>query len=189
MVIGRIGGGGLAAALALALLCLGSAAHADAGASDWFVTDQGRVRLVAATPSVGEGATVSLGLEFRLAPHWKIYWRSPGDAGYPPRLDWTGSSNLADAQIQWPAPRRFSIQGLETLGYTDTVILPITARLARPGEPLALHAALSYLTCAEICVPWDTVLTLALPVHAGAAHSSVFAALIARAAAHVPGDG
>jgi suppressor for copper-sensitivity B len=183
------GGWWVRAALGLVLLLLALPARAEDGASPWFETDQGKVRLIAASPETGGSATVQLGLEFRLAPHWKIYWRSPGDAGYPPRLDWAGSTNLADAQIQWPAPRRFSVQGLETLGYTDTVVLPIRAQLARPGEPLDLRAALSYLTCAEICVPWDTVLTLALPVHAGAAHSSVFAALIARAAAHVPGDG
>jgi|SRR5580658_1870129 suppressor for copper-sensitivity B len=183
------GGWWVRAALGLALLLLALPARAEDGASPWFETDQGKVRLIAASPETGGSATVELGLEFRLAPHWKIYWRSPGDAGFPPRLDWTGSTNLADAQIQWPAPRRFSVQGLETLGYTDTVVLPIRAQLARPGAPLELHAALSYLTCAEICVPWDTVLSLALPVHAGAAHSSVFAATIARAAAHVPGDG
>jgi suppressor for copper-sensitivity B len=175
--------------LVLALLLLALPARADDGASTWFVTDQGRVRLIAASPETGDSTTVELGLEFLLAPHWKIYWRSPGDAGYPPRLDWAGSTNLADAAVKWPAPQRFSIQGLETLGYTDAVVLPITARLTLPGEPLDLHVALSYLTCAEICVPWDTVLTLTLPARAGAAHSSAFAALIARYAAHVPGDG
>src|SRR5689334_25227805 len=85
--------------LGLALM-LGPApnAMADSGASDWFVTDQGRVRLVAAAPDAVDGARLRLGLEFRLAPHWKIYWRSPGDAGYPPRLDWAGSTNLAAAE-------------------------------------------------------------------------------------------
>jgi suppressor for copper-sensitivity B len=180
---------GAALALALALLSPALPARAEEGASDWFVTDQGRARLIAASPEIGDRKELQLGLEFRLAPHWKIYWRSPGDAGYPPRLDWTGSSNLADAAIQWPAPRRFSVSGLETLGYTDAVVLPITARLERPGAPVDLRVALSYLTCAEICVPWDTVLTLALPVHSGAAQSSAFGALIARYAARVPGDG
>jgi suppressor for copper-sensitivity B len=183
------GGWRVRAALVLGLLALALPVRAEEGASDWFVNDQGRVRLIAASPDVGDSAQLKLGLEFRLEPHWKIYWRSPGDAGYPPRLDWTGSTNLADTQIAWPAPRRFSVSGLETLGYTDAVVLPITARLARPGAPVDLRVQLSYLTCAEICVPWDTVLTLALPAHADAAQSSGFAALIARYAARVPGDG
>ena len=104
--------------LAFALAWLGaSAARAAEAASDWFVTDQGRVRLVAAAPSVGDGEAVQLGLDFRLAPHWKIYWRSPGDAGYPPRLDWARSTNLAGATMAWPAPQRFSVLGLDTVGY------------------------------------------------------------------------
>src|SRR5258708_4438946 len=53
----------------------------DPAASAWFETDQGKVRLIAAAPRVGEGDTVRLGLEFQLEAGWKVYWRSPGDAG------------------------------------------------------------------------------------------------------------
>ena len=53
--------------------------------------------------------------------------------------------------------------GLETVGYTDAVVLPITARPAQPGQPLHLKAHLYYLTCTEICVPHDTDLALDLP--------------------------
>ena len=27
-------------------------------------------------------------LHLRLAPHWKTYWRAPGDAGIPPQFNW-----------------------------------------------------------------------------------------------------
>jgi suppressor for copper-sensitivity B len=162
-------------------------AQGDPAASAWFATDQGKVRLIAAAPAVGEGDAVRLGLEFRLAPDWKIYWRSPGDAGMPPQLDWTGSQNLAGATIDWPAPRRFSAYGLETIGYEDAVVLPITARLDRPGAPLHLVAALNYLTCKDICIPYSTVLRLDLP--AGAATGGGYADLIARYARLVPGAG
>ena len=183
-------GGWLTALAVLALAALRPApALAAPGASDWFVTDQGEVRLIAAAPVVGEAATLGLGLEFRLMPHWKIYWRSPGDAGFPPRLDWKGSTNLAEAQLSWPAPQRFSVQGLETVGYTDHVVLPITARFAHPGQEAGLVLALSYLTCREICVPYDAVLRLDLPAASAAPGSTGYAALIARYRARVPGDG
>jgi suppressor for copper-sensitivity B len=172
--------------LSAALLLFAAPARA-AGASAWFVTDQGRVRLIAAQPFVGDDSAVELGLEFELAPHWKIYWRSPGDAGYPPRLDWAGSQNLASAALAWPAPERFSVLGFETMGYEGHVVLPIEARVTQGDAPLALKAALSYLTCADICVPYDTTLTLDLP--AGPAAGQGFGALIARFAARVPGDG
>jgi suppressor for copper-sensitivity B len=153
-------------------------------ASAWFETDQGKARLIAATPDPGNAATVVLGLQFELAPHWKIYWRSPGDAGYPPQLDWTGSENLRDATLDWPAPERFSVEGLETVGYSGAVVLPITARLVQPGAPLRLRAHLSYLTCSEICVPHDADLALDLP-----AQGAGYAALIEQYQAQLPGDG
>jgi suppressor for copper-sensitivity B len=174
-------------ALIFALLIPGAAAAAPAGASDWFTTDQGRVRLVAAEPFVGAGKEVQLGLQFELAPHWKIYWRTPGDAGYPPHLDWQGSRNLAAARVEWPAPRRFSVLGLETAGYEGKIVLPIRATLSEPATPAALHLALDYLTCSEICIPYQTTLSLELP--AGSAAGGGFGALIARAAAMVPSDG
>jgi len=158
-------------------------------ASPWFSTDQGRVRLIAASPAVSDGASVLLGLQFELAPHWKIYWRSPGDAGYPPRLDWTGSDNLADAEISWPAPQRFSVLGLETMGYTDAVVLPITARLIENGKALSLVAALDYLTCNDICIPYQAKLRLDLPSGAAPAGAQGYAALIAQYQALVPGNG
>ena len=76
-------------------------------ASPWFQTDQGKVRLIAGQAALGDAQHIMLGLEFALQPHWKIYWRAPGDAGYPPQLDWTGSDNLAGATTEWPAPERF----------------------------------------------------------------------------------
>jgi suppressor for copper-sensitivity B len=159
-------------ALAVGVIALAShAAGAAEIASNWFVTEQGQARLVAAQESVGPDATVSLGLEFVLKPHWKIYWRSPGDAGYPPRIDWTGSQNLQGISIGWPAPQRFTALGLETVGYEDHVVLPVTARVAQPGQPLRLRAALSYLTCNDICIPYDTTLTLDLPAGNGAPSS------------------
>jgi suppressor for copper-sensitivity B len=174
----------LAAVVALGWeACVQPAAAADA-ASPWYETDQGKVRLIAAAAMPGSAAAVLLGLQFELAPHWKIYWRSPGDAGYPPSLDWTGSQNLKAATIAWPAPERFSVQGLETVGYDGAVVLPITATLDQPGAPLQLRAHLSYLTCSDICVPHDTDLALDLP-----ASGEGYASLIEQYQAQVPGDG
>ena len=174
--------------LTVAATLLAGAAHAaHAPASDWVRTDQTEVRLVAAASAVGRAETVRLGLLFRLKPGWKIYWRSPGAAGYPPRLDWTGSENLADAYISWPAPERFSVLGFNTLGYREEVVLPITARLAEVGEAVRLRAVLDYLTCDEVCIPYSTSLALDLP--AGPAGPTEFTHLIDRYVARVPGSG
>lgn len=159
----------------------------DHGASDWKSTEQGAVRLLSAVTAVGEGADVQLGLEFKLKPGWKIYWRSPGDAGFPPSIDWKGSDNLAEAVMSWPAPHRFSVSGLETMGYKDEVVLPLIVRLNESGQAASLRAAVDFLTCDVLCVPQHAELQLDLP--AGPAEATSHAHLISRFQAQVPGDG
>ncbi len=157
------------------------------GASDWAHTDQTQVRLLSAVTATGDARALRLGLQFKLAPGWKIYWRSPGDAGLPPKANWGGSSNLGATTMRWPAPERFQLFDLDTFGYSDEVVLPIDAEVEQPGKPVALHMALSYLVCEKICIPYQASLQLAIP--AGPASPSDYAHLIDRYVARVPGDG
>ncbi len=155
-------------------------------ASPWDQTDVSEVRVVSAAEAVGEGDTVRLGLQFRLDPGWKIYWRSPGDAGLPPMPDFEGSANLASVDMEWPAPERFlELGGLETVGYKNGTLFPLTVRLERPGEALSLRAVIDYQACEKICIPFTATLALDLP--AGPAEATPFARLIDRYAAKVPG--
>ena len=164
-----------------------------AAAGPWLDHEQAKLRLLAASDTTGSNAADSggqplrLGLQFKLEPGWKIYWRSPGDAGFPPSLDWSASENLDSAELHWPAPHRFSLFGLETFGYSEEVVLPIEAHLTRPGEAVRLQAAVNYLVCEEICIPYDGVVTLDLP--GGPVTSAREALLIDQFASLVPGDG
>ena len=171
-------------AIAVAIGLCGLAGHALAASSPWSETDHGAVRLIAATDAVGTAERLNLGLQFRMKPDWKIYWRSPGDAGFPPRINWAGSENLAEARLRWPAPKRFSVLGLETMGYGDRVVLPISVTPFEPGKALRLRATVDYLTCAEICVPYHAKLALDLP--AGPESDTRESGLIGRYAARVP---
>lgn len=174
-----------ALAVALVLAALGAnCGSAVAAAGPWWRSDQAQLRLIAASDATGSAQSLSLGLEFKLIPGWKIYWRSPGDAGYPPRVNWAGSENLESAAIRWPLPHRFTVLGLETLGYEDSVVLPLDAVPFERGKALKLRATVSFLTCEEICVPYEAHLSLDLP--AGPQTTTREAALIARFAAEVP---
>jgi suppressor for copper-sensitivity B len=175
---------GLSGPVLAGLLALMSPASGFAAATGWVGDDHAAARLIAAVGATGSAAAVEAGIEIRLAPGWHAYWRSPGDAGIPPSIDWAGSQNLARAEIDWPAPKRYSLQGFETAGYRDHVVLPVTATLGRPGRPLALHAAVDYAACAQICVPYSAKLDLNLP--SGVAAQAPEAALIAAARARVP---
>ena len=177
----------IAAATSVAAAFAGAQVRAETAASEWARTDQTQVRLVAATTATGNSEGLRLGLQFRLEPGWKIYWRSPGDAGFPPRPDWTGSRNLHAAEFRWPAPERFELFGLDTFGYGGEVVLPVETRLEKAGAPLHLKLALDYLVCEKICIPYQAGLTLDLP--AGAGRPSPHAHLIDRFMARIPGDG
>ncbi|HZU89841.1 MAG TPA: protein-disulfide reductase DsbD domain-containing protein, partial [Stellaceae bacterium] len=157
---------------------------ARAAASPWRGAAHAAARLVTAAEATGSARHLAAGIEIRVAPGWHTYWRSPGDAGVAPRIDWRGSQNLARATLAWPAPRRFSLMGLDTIGYDGDVVLPVQVTLTRPGQPARLRAALDYAVCAEICVPYHAALALALP--AGPARTGPEAPLIARFAARVP---
>jgi len=172
------------AAATLATLSAGSAVAAPA--SDWVRTDFADLRLVSAVAGTAGRDTVPLGLEFRLAEGWKVYWRSAGDAGYPPEIDWGGSVNLTGATTTYPVPHRFSLFGLEQYGYAEHVVYPITATLDETGAPLALRAAVDALACSDICVPLEASLALDLP--AGPAAPTAFTQLLDRWSARVPTD-
>ena len=156
-----------------------------AASTEWVGDNHAAARLITAVEATGSTTQLDAGLQIRLAPGWHAYWRSPGDAGIAPSIDWKGSDNLADATIAWPAPRRFSLSGLETQGYEDGVVLPLALTLAHPGQALSLHAEVDYAACKDICVPYHASLALSLPP--GLALPGPEAALIAVARARVPG--
>ena len=176
----------LSAVSAAALGVLGAAA-AHGASSPWAETDHGAVRLVAASSAVGSGETLRLGLHFRMKEGWKVYWRSPGDAGFPPQPSWAGSRNIESVAVDWPRPIRFDVLGLTTLGYKDEVVFPLSVKLFEAGKPVSVKATVPYLTCNDICVPYQAELALDLPT--GGETNTVEGALIERFAALVPRKG
>jgi suppressor for copper-sensitivity B len=169
----------------MATLVIATGAAAATGASDWTRTRMADIRLVSAAAGTGQATSVPLGLQFKLAEGWKIYWRTPGDAGFPPDLEIKNAENLRDLSWKWPVPRRFSLFGQESHGYSDEVVFPIRAGLSKPGEPLKIDAVVHALACSEICVPLDAALTFTLP--AGPAGPTAYTQLVSRYRSRVPG--
>lgn len=92
-------------------------------------------------------------LRLDLAPGWKTYWRSPGDAGIPPQFDWSGSVNVKSVRLHWPAPSVFVTNGMQTIGYHDQLILPVELVPGDPSQPMRLAAEVDLGICQEICLP------------------------------------
>ena len=87
-----------------------------------------------------------LGLEFTLAPGWKVYWRTPGEAGLPPGLilDDAGTAGI-QASFSWPMPTRFDVFGFDNFGYENSVILPVQLSGFSGGDAVVISAALDAL--------------------------------------------
>jgi DsbC/DsbD-like thiol-disulfide interchange protein len=131
--------------------------------SPWSNIPNAEVRLLAAG-AANAGAPLRAGIEIRLARGWHTYWRYPGDAGVPPRFDWSGSSNLASVEVRWPAPERIRLDGgLESIGYHGNIVLPLRVRAADPSRPVALRLKMEIGVCEKICIPAEGKVALDIP--------------------------
>ena len=180
-------------ALAFAAIAAGWAGAADAARGGWVSQEllEGEfvdARLIASANGVGELDSIPAGLHIRLPDGWKTYWRSPGEAGLPPAVDWTGSGNTADVRFNWPAPHRFTLFGIDTFGYAEEVVFPLWVTPQQAGEAVSLSGRLDLLVCSDICIPAQFDLSLDLPA-ASATADARSANLIDRFAAIVPEDG
>lgn len=102
-------------------------------------------------------------LELRLEPGWKTYWRSPGDTGVPPTFDWSGSENLGQVTLHWPRPEVILSGGETTLGYHETLVLPIEIAPDDAARPLTIRGTVDFGLCYDICVPAHAGLEAGLP--------------------------
>jgi suppressor for copper-sensitivity B len=114
-------------ALSVGFIMWTGSAHA--AATNWVGDSRAVVRLITATDNIAADSTLEAGLEFRFAKGWHGYWRTPGDAGIPPTVDWSASANISGAEISWPAPHRLVIDELQNSVYENDVVLPVKLHL------------------------------------------------------------
>ncbi len=146
----------VAATISLAAITLGFAplSQARADMSAWHGDTRAAMRVVAGGTKAAEDAPVlRAGVEIRLAPGWKTYWRYPGDSGVPPHFDFTKSENLKSVQVAWPAPQRFTDADGSFIGYRDNVLFPLSVVPKDAGKPVVLRLTLDYAICEKVCIP------------------------------------
>ncbi|WP_425996602.1 protein-disulfide reductase DsbD family protein [Caulobacter sp. DWR1-3-2b1] len=127
--------------------------------------------LVAQDAAAVPGATIYVALRQKIQPGWHTYWRNPGDAGDATKIVWTLPTGWTAGDIVWPTPEKSRVGPLLDYAYTGEVLLPVPITVpvdAKPGSTVTLKAAAAFLVCEEICIPEDAVLTLSLPIVAGA---------------------
>jgi DsbC/DsbD-like thiol-disulfide interchange protein len=139
------------ALVAAATIVSAGAAHASS-ASPWSNDIRSAARLIAGNVP-RDSATLRAGIEIKLQPGWKTYWRYPGDSGVPPQFDFAGSENLASADVLYPAPHSFKDGAGTSIGYEQTVIFPVRVTPRDPSKPVKLNAKVDYAVCEKLCIP------------------------------------
>ncbi|MGI9279187.1 MAG: protein-disulfide reductase DsbD family protein [Endozoicomonas sp.] len=131
--------------------------------TDWLVNPQqpeARVRLHFSGEEDPDSRQLSAALEVQLSGDWKTYWRSPGEAGIPPEVDWRikqeqGSSNIENVEWLWPLPERIEMLGLHTFGYKNGTVFPLLIQVEDLNKPVSVSATLQLSSCTTICVLTD----------------------------------
>lgn len=170
----------IVAAVALLLVSAGASRADDESA--WDKTTHAAFRLIAGpATTVGHETFTLAGIEIRLDSGWKTYWRYPGDSGIPPRFDFSRSVNVKDVTVRWPAPRRFDDAEGQTIGYKESVVLPLRITVQNRAASTRIALNIDYAICEKMCVPVSARAELAL---AGTARR--YQDVLARAEAAVP---
>ena len=142
--------------------------------SPWSEDVRSAVRLIAGS-NKNTDASLRAGIEIKLQPGWKTYWRYPGDSGVPPQFDFSGSENLKAAKVLYPAPHRFTDETGQSLGYKDKVIFPLAISPQQPGKPVRLLLKADYAVCEKLCIPAEGRVELLLATGDSAQNSALTA--------------
>ena len=162
--------------------CVISAAWATpslaADESPWSDDVRSATRLVAGGGKSGD-AQLRAGVEIKMQPGWKTYWRYPGDSGVPPHFDFSGSENLKAATVLYPTPHLFTDETGQSLGYKERVIFPVVVSPQQAGKPVRLRLKIDYAVCEKLCVPAEGRAELVL-APGNSAHNADLSAAEAR---------
>jgi len=125
-----------------------------------------QAELLADASAVAAGQPFKVGVLFRIAPEWHIYWKYPGDAGLATEVEFELPQGFVAGELQWPLPQSFVQPGdIAGYGYTGEVML--TAEVTPPkdlpaGKEFAIRAKASWLSCRNVCRPGRAELTAKL---------------------------
>lgn len=155
----------------IVLVCLGiyrsqeviaQEAHAKVSNEQPYVT----AKLLADTTAIQAGKPFKIGVQLTMKSGWHTYYKESGDAGLPTKITWKLPTGFTAGPILWQKPSKFNDSGIVTYGYKDKTLIgaTITPPPNFSGTNADFKADVKWLSCAEICVPGGTSVSLSLPV-------------------------
>ena len=151
-------------------------------AAEPFASEPSAGRLSSARLLAGseepDGARLAA-LEINLAPKAVTYWRTPGEAGVAPTLDFSASDNVASVETLFPAPQHIKEAGGVVAGYEAKAIFPLRVTPRDRKAPVKLDLKVDYAACDKICLPVRAHLTLQLAPGVASPHGDEIARVLA----------
>jgi len=147
-------------------------------------TSHVKASLVSERDWIEPGKAVTVGLRLEMEDGWHTYWKNPGDAGLPPKVNWRLPEGFSAGPIFWPAPERIAAPPLMSYGYEGEVVLPMLVETPADlpvGTDVRLGGRADWVECKEVCLPGRAEVALTLPVRAEAAPTSAAGPLFERA--------
>jgi thiol:disulfide interchange protein DsbD len=109
-----------------------------------------------------------VGVRFRMAPGWHIYWRYPGNTGKPTVVEVLPGDTHGSEPPGYPVPRLFTGPTLAelSLGYEGEVVVPVeVVAWERPASGrLEVRSRASWLACKQACVEGSADLRVSVAV-------------------------
>ncbi len=89
-------------------------------------------------------------LSYKNAPHWHTYWKNPGDAGLPTKIE-IENEGLKINEFEWPVPTRYIEEGdILAYGYSGEYSRYFTIEGNNTKE---LKIKSTWLVCKHVCIP------------------------------------
>lgn len=147
-------------------------------------------RLVSEVNTIQPGASFWVTIRLQMNDGWHTYWRNPGDAGLETTIKWQLPEGFNVGELNWPYPYRISEPPLMAYGYHDTIYLLTEFKVdqsVKTDQVVFLKAYVSWLECADVCIPGNANLKVRLEVKdAPMEINEHYIETFAKARAHLP---
>ncbi|CUI17809.1 putative thiol:disulfide interchange protein DsbD [Candidatus Protochlamydia naegleriophila] len=150
-----------------------------------------QVKLVQEEETIQPGRPFWVAIHLNIEDDWHVYWKNPGDAGMPLKIEWKLPPGFEAGPLQWPFPEKFTVADMVGFGYKGEVVL--LSMLSPPADlpsnqPIQLDAQVKWLVCSALtCQPGSAPVSIKVTSQDGMPQTSQEAvALFSNARAKMP---
>ena len=139
-----------------AVVLLGSAVHGQLEQLPFGSGAESRVSVQLSTDAdpIGPGRTFHIAVRFKIARHWHMYWKNPGEGGLPPSIRVTTPPGYVTGEILWPRPVAVTTRLGREYSYLDEVVLfvPITSPARLGDATVTMQVDMEWAVCRQRCL-------------------------------------